>query len=167
MPTQAGTRNKRCRRARPLVGVDRLGARERPGRCTSSMQNPVASRRAERITPNQGRHRPRSSLLQKAGLRHEGCFRAIAPHLSYALPISLWNSMIHTETTGDGRYSSSAAGRQQMWAIKIYHNLYGVSLKDAQAPSIVCRMPRHKKGRIAALQQLSPDNADQLLAGND
>src|SRR5215510_10038566 len=40
---QAGTRSKRCRQARPLIGEARLQERERPeDRRRSSMQNPVA-----------------------------------------------------------------------------------------------------------------------------
>jgi hypothetical protein len=48
---------------------------------------PGRSRRGELPNPSQGRHRPRSSLPQKEGLRHEGGFRVIVPHLSYALPV--------------------------------------------------------------------------------
>lgn len=65
----------------PWLGLVDSACESDRGRTCSSMQSPVASRRGELSNPSQGRHRSRSSLPQKEGLRHEGCFPVIVPHL--------------------------------------------------------------------------------------
>jgi hypothetical protein len=51
---QAGTRSKRCRENRPLAGVGRLGARERPGMEMLINAEPVALGAESFPTPAKG-----------------------------------------------------------------------------------------------------------------
>jgi hypothetical protein len=60
---QAGTRNKRCRQARPLTGRPDSKSESDQGRYALINAEPGRSRREALGLPSQGRHRPRSSLL--------------------------------------------------------------------------------------------------------